>query len=264
MSSAVDLHTRLESFLSKSSPSKTITSSPLERLNSFLVAARPLLQVAQNEEAVEPKQPPPDVGKMGRFFEELKPLLASARKRGDFNNPWIIAGLKRDEVKNTAVLAGLWNPSAGGEMAVQFLNNFLEPLRTKAPDGHELPTLEQLQKHYSIGCEQCPLGDQSDRMDILIEGDEFLLCIEVKIDAILQPNQLQRYDAALQQRARGVSKKHSVVFLTVSKPSIQELATHGTWKDVAAAARKTLSAKRSTWSFNQHLLEFFAQHVVKF
>ena len=47
-------------------------------------------------------------------FGELRTGLSQARDEGGIVNPWSTAGLKRDEVRNAAALAGIWLHEFGG------------------------------------------------------------------------------------------------------------------------------------------------------
>lgn len=55
-----------------------------------------------------------------------------------------------------------------------------------------------------------PTGDCTNRVDIEIDADNFLLFIEVKIDANEQPEQIARYCKDAKQRS--MSRPWAVVF----------------------------------------------------
>ena len=95
---------------------------------------------------------------------------------------------------------------------------------------------------FTPGCRNChSLGDN--RVDIEISGEDFYLCIEVKIDAVEGNEQLRRYlDVA---RERAGNRPFRIVYL--SRNELRKLSTDSekvvstTWATFAAAIRSEQS-----------------------
>lgn len=237
-----------------------------QRLNDVLSRIRPHLAPTAEHiaDAAVPK-----ATEIEAAIEALAGPLEDSRNRGALVNPWAAAGLKRAEVRNAAVLATLWTPNSGGAAAKAFLNAFLR--RLQLSPAATLPTRDQLQAGYIVRTEHCPLGAASERVDITIEGETFLLGIEVKIGAREGPRQLERYVNALNERATARRKQASIVFLAPFAPSEQVApqawltqVTPATWGDVAAAARTVVPKRRCDRNFNHQLIDSFASHVAPF
>lgn len=141
------------------------------------------------------------------FFNDLNIIqksLLNNKALGMDVNVWETAGLKRDEVRNSKVLSWCLNPRANHGQKDIFLKQFLSLL----PEQFSEPSC--IDSH--VIAESCILGNQSDRVDIEIESDQFLLIIEVKIDAPEGPEQLARYLHAAQVKAK--MKDWAVIYLT--------------------------------------------------
>lgn len=162
--------------------------------------------------------------------------LADARRRGAFVNVWAVAGLGRSEVRTAAVLAWLLDPSGshgGGDAYAQAL---WRSAHDETP-GFNLSGLRRASPEVT------PLGDGSDRVDIVLEGDDFLVFIEVKIDAGQQPGQLTRYAAAAARTAALRGKPHhAVIYLCERAENLPAACRRITWRSVGSALR---SAERS-------------------
>lgn len=198
-----------------------------------------------------------DLRKIERAFQDLRPGMSHAKETGGIINPWSIAGLKRDEVRNAGALAGLWLPEFGGSVSKRFLAATLEA----ALPGRDWN--EELALGYRVETECSPLGDSSDRVDLVIETSAYLVGIEVKIDAPLGTAQLERYSASLSRRAALLGRQCRVIFLAPFKspdPCIASL----TWQDVALAARSATRSGRSARTLAQELIARFGEHISVF
>ena len=231
---------------------------PSERLTAFLEAAGPMLAYRAPRRVLVVADRAGFANAMTAIAEPLR----LARDAGILADPWVLAGLKRREVANAAVLAGLWSPTSGGKIATEFLSAFIERLRSR-PGGEALPDPAALGGGYLVRTEDRPMGEAADRIDITIEGQDFLVGIEVKIDAGLQPDQLGRYQAAIGRRAEGRSKQATVIFLSL-RDTAHPKVVNAQWDDVAAAARAVASKKAMARDINHHLIERFGAHVARF
>lgn len=202
----------------------------------------------------------PDSSRLSAFIRDAAAPLARLRSASSNINPWSVAGLKRVEVRNAAVLASLFSPRACGDQAIAFLDEFLR--RLADPVGL-LPSSAELRGGYSVRTEHCPVGERTERVDLTIEGRTFVLGIEVKIDANEGVEQLRRYMAALSRWGRQRGKRSIVVFLAPYPPS-EPGVVGADWRDVAAAGRAIVPRLRSGADFHSHLLDGFVRHIADF
>jgi len=197
------------------------------------------------------------LGDLQTAFLALKRPLATAKEKGGLINPWALAGLGRDEVRNAAALAGLWMSEFGGETSRRFLANYL----TAA-----IPDLEwavELYSGYRVGTEICPMGDAADRVDVVIETARYLIGIEVKIGVGLGRQQLERYSASIARRAvlQGLSAR---IVLLAPFPSRRPALSSSSWDDVARAARKAALSPSGERTFVEQLIVTFGDHASTF
>lgn len=192
----------------------------------------------------------------------LLPTLSTALKdrplSGGSINPWTVAGMKRREVRNAAVLAALWTPAQVGEVGPAFLGEFFARCRARA--GQSLPGPDELTLGYRMRIENCPGPDGSDRVDLVIETARHLIGIEIKIDALEGREQLARYIEAIGHSARQLDKLARVIFLAPFAPSRDDVIA-ADWSTIRAAATAALPRRRSDHEISHHLVARFARHV---
>lgn len=197
------------------------------------------------------------LGDLQSAFQALKRPLAEAKAQGGLINPWALASLNRDEVRNAATLAGLWMPEFGGAASIRFAASYL----TSA-----IPQIDwsiELGFGYRVATEVCPLGEGADRVDLVIETQRQLIGIEVKIGAGLGADQLERYSLAIRRRADLQDLTPWVVLLAPFRTSLPAIASTS-WRDIARAARAVGGEKANDRSFVQHLIASFGEHVQDF
>jgi hypothetical protein len=124
-----------------------------------------------------------------RSLDLLRGPMHSARKAGAFIDLWAVAGLARKEVRTAAVLAWLLDPQ--GSHGQDDL--FLQRLWKEVSAASECRLGFELEAPQRSRTEINPMGDLNNRVDIELEGRDFLVFIEVKIDAGLRQDQLQNY-----------------------------------------------------------------------
>lgn len=200
-----------------------------------------------------------DANRLAMTVAALAPKLSEARRQGGEINVWQLAGLKRAEVRNAAVLAGMWSADAMGDRGVAFLNGFVRRL----PSDNELPTHDELACGYVVRTEHCATGAATERVDITVEGESFVLAVEVKIDAGEGPEQLARYQQSVQTWARTRGKRGAVVLLAPFRTRVPGIV-QADWRDVVAAARSTLPARRKAFTHSDRLIDDFARHAAAF
>lgn len=237
--------------------------SPEAKLRGFLTEARPLLRDLAKVEVGRVASPPKvDVERFASQMPVLTALLRESRSRGGCLNPWSVAGLRHSEVRNSRVLASLWDSRLCGAQAISFLNHFLRRITT----GEScLPTQDMLSDGYWVRPEHSPItGGQSERIDLTVEGAGFLLLIEIKINAGESgPDQFQRYANTAEEWSKVRGKPASFILLAPFRPTGFD-HYYASWFDVAAAAIATLPRRKCDYTFHSHLLENFIQHIAKF
>lgn len=229
---------------------ETLRASELE---TALLALRSVLPTGQ------PRAPKQfyALGDLQAAFQSLTGPLATAKARGGLINPWALAGLGHDEVRNAGALAGLWTTEFGGETSKMFLAHYLHAA---------LPTTDwfvALGTGYRIRTEVCPMGDAADRVDIIIETSVHLIGIEVKIRAGLGRDQLDRYKASVFRRAELQKRSARIVLLAPFSADVLEVSSTG-WPDVARAARTAAGVSVAGRSFVQQMIAAFGKHVEAF
>lgn len=173
----------------------------------------------------------------------LEALVADGRLRelGRYVPPLSLPrafGVGRDEVAHSHVLAELLNPARHAG-AAKILSSLLREvarrmeLRTEGEESHE--NAEGLRKIANGPFERVAVRRESMLIDVVVEvsatSREAVIGIENKIDAGEQPEQIARYQAALERAYPG--RMATVVFLT---PTGRAPTTASTRPDVPAVA----------------------------
>ncbi|WP_323861581.1 PDDEXK-like family protein [Xenorhabdus doucetiae] len=149
-----------------------------------------------------------DVDQLANFFSNLSEPLKAVRNRSLFFDPWEVAGLKRKEVRNTSVLAWLLDPQGTHGFGDLPLKALLQIIRTSQKAIFPV----DFHRYCRVQVETNPCGDSANCVDIEIDAGNFFLLIEVKIDAIEQDKQIERY--CLDAEKRAGERPWAVVFLT--------------------------------------------------
>lgn len=198
-----------------------------------------------------------------RFFHNFniaaEPIRA-AKKQGFTLNVWKAAGLGTKEVRNSPVLKWFLDCRGDHGQGNAILLMLLKLLPTR---------FHQYQPdNYSAIDECCPLGNLENRVDIEIDADEFLLFIEIKINATEGQDQLQRYIDIAQAKAK--NRDWLVVYLTRDGTLPESYLNHDS-KNLVGMSWSTISKllyqyakladvnNRGAW-----LAEQFADHIKTF
>ena len=199
------------------------------------------------------------------LFEALGPLIADANRGGAFLNIWAVAGLGRNEMRNASILSWLFDPRGSHGRGSDLLNACLDKIAAKYLAVFPLPSPVT---DYTVATEFCPLGDQSNRVDIVIDGPDFSAFVEVKVDAPEGPDQTKTYVELASRRAATMGKsKHAVIFLAptkfgpISAPDGSVLRT--TWAEIAEAIESVVRSERHG-DVPDALLTQFAAHIRQF
>lgn len=234
-----------------------------ERLSQFFGQSRKLGLGAGTSGPVSAEvRVRPSAPRISEFLSEARPLLSKRNSRFR-HNPWEMSGLGRYEVRNSAVLGQLFDRSISPEAGPRFLARYFDEV-SKCNRGAPLPDFANL-GDYRMGIENCPLGQQTERVDLTVEGENFVVGIEIKIDAGEGPEQLERYIRVIRERAALRNCQfHSVIFLSPRPSGRRGDVLESSWRHIGVAARgiaqdMEVDAPRASW-----LLACFAEHVRKF
>lgn len=196
------------------------------------------------------------------MLDTIRPDLHQAQGAGAFMNIWQAAGLRRNELRNAAVLTWLLNPKGSHGLGDKMAKALFSQLREKpawmpsASDLHDI----------AVVAEECPLGSEESRVDISITAPEFLLFIEVKIDAPLRDRQIERYLQEIGLKSTSLGNLPSlVIFLTPHgrKPAVGLDVASLSWVDVARAIGEIVKILPGA-DTRVPMLSQFAEHVRSF
>lgn len=237
-------------------------TTPLAKLMVFFAEFERLLEQNKSQLTV-PATPEPTLllSEYELFFDTLKPLYTQSKYKGAELNVWQQAGLKRDEVRNTAVLA--WWLDCYGSHGLG--NILMHALIEALPHREGIPPLLTNNNNYKVQAESLPLGQIENRIDIELMGSNFLIFIEVKIDAQEGYEQLSRYRELIQQKADRYAKPYyGIIYLTKltdDKKSTDECISLN-WKQLSKAFRQVNLPANTLMT--QALLNQFCDHIEQF
>jgi hypothetical protein len=235
-----------------------------KQLSAFFAAFGPMLEDGRPAKPETRKKPGDglELTCLDKFFSDLRDPLVAVRKAGLLCNPWEIASLRRDEVRNAKVLAWLLDCRGSHGFGSAVLSAIL-------PKTFLAGLQQESLCDYRVRLESCPDGDRGNRVDIEIDGENFYLIIEVKIDAPEGKDQLNRYCQIAQAKHRG--RKWAVIYLTPQGNDLgsREHVVCLSWRSVADAIsslireyRKEASASyTANYKFTQILADTFAGHI---
>jgi len=243
-------------------------TAPLEeRLPPFFDKLRALFPMAGYR--YEPKRIPGesvDLAALELFFADIIEPLVVAKRAGFLCDPWEVASIGFDEVRNSKILAWLLDPRGthgfGAKILISFLDTVKHPSLANVEVGSK--SVVGVERSYSD-------ADETNRVDIEIDDPNFFLIIEVKIYAPEGQEQVDRYCRLCKARA-GI-RPHGVVFLT---PSGKQARTLGnaipiSWRRVAASINAALQDTTIEQGrlcahalVTQLLAGSFAKHVKRF
>lgn len=233
-----------------------------------------------------PEEPSINAEALTCFFRDFRPVLDGINKErqsGSAVNVWRAAGLNRDELRNSRVLAWFLDAHGDHGQGSAILRRLLDRITEVAGsqtywgsailrsllDRIGLLTNEHDLGRYWTSLEKRFLGDTDSRVDIEIEGDRFLLFIEVKIDAGETGNQLDRYIDIAANKAKG--RPWAVAFLTPTgcrpkefntPPSDHPPVVPISWRDVSEEFREHANSLPDC--FARRLIHQYIEHIRSF
>lgn len=207
-----------------------------------------------------PKQREVAAERLFEFLGRLRAGLGACQKDGRLLNVWTVAGLKRNEVRTSAVLGWALDCNGSHGFRAAILDGLIELLRQRgqAEILHDVV----LGRNYRLSVEHCALGERDNRVDLAIEGENCVIFIEVKIDAPEGSEQLLRYVQSAKNKALALQKPNSIVlYLSETWPAEKpaELVCLR-WRDVARAISNIVTDAHKR-SVSGALLLQFAAHI---
>lgn len=184
---------------------------------------------------------------------------ARARLRRDTGadiNVWAAAGLGHDEVRVSSLLSWFLSPTGTHSGGAAFAQTFWNAAGGSEL-GFDLGTLRR------TAVEVCPLANNANRVDVVLEGEDFLVFVEVKIHAGLQPDQLSRYMIAAQSMANLTKKAHYAVIYLAPRDTIRPEGPCR-WLSWAKLSRGIHGTYRAETSPVAGLALQFADHIDAF
>lgn len=191
-----------------------------------------------------------DANQLDRFFKNLEQPLQIAKQSGWLCDPWQVAGLKRDEVRNSKVLSWLLNPHGSHGFGDALLLALLKEINSCLVKNEQSTFDLKVSNNCRVKEEQCPDGNQGNRVDIEIDDANFYLIIEVKIDAYEQNAQLERYANLAQKCAN--SRPWGIIYITPTGKQSLTVGSHKnkvlaiSWKQLAHILTDALPKQKMT------------------
>lgn len=214
----------------------------------------------------EPEPLKVDVSQLSNWFDAMARLMVQTRRAAFEFDPWEIAGLGKDEVRNSAVLAWLLNPKGSHGLGDAGLLGLLEELRNF---DSRFPS--SCSPFCRVRLESNPDGDNSNRIDIEIDDADFYVLIEVKIGACEGKDQLKRYGDISKQLAG--NRPWTLVFLTPRGLKSTTAGSHVdsvlpiSWRQLAFSIGQSIKAssvgKSHTSGITRKLAEQAVQQFLK-
>lgn len=215
----------------------------------------------------QPNKPEPaplqiDAAKLAHWLADMAQPMADAR-RGAFQfDPWQVAGLGRDEVRNSAVLAWLLNPSGSHGLGDAAMLGLLDDLRRF---DSRFPT--SCSRFCRVRVESNPDGDRGNRVDIEIDDAHFYALIEVKLGAPEGEDQLKRYGDMSHQLA-GV-RPWALVFLTPGGVKSNTAGHHAdrvlplSWRQLAFSLTQSVNTTCAGYASSRGPARHMAEQAVQ-
>ena len=209
-----------------------LAQASFKKLGDFFAA----FEEAKSSVAREPSAAP-DVEGLKLFFQNFGDKIRDFRHSGENLNIFDVCSLGRDEIRNCRVLAWLLDENGSHGLGNAFLRGLLKQIGAKAVSPAALAS------GYAVRAEYCPNGDNSNRVDIVCDGRDFLLYIEVKIDSLEHGEQTARYHCKLDNCAG--RRECAVLFISRGQTPDSPAALSADWLDCAAALDKLAAEKKA-------------------
>lgn len=140
----------------------------LEKAGSLLCELRTAAPVVKATAVLNPQR-------LAAALASLQMPVRQARANGAFLQVWSVAGLKRNELRNAAVLAWLIDPNGSHGHGPAVLSGLLSAAAERVPSW---PSHGVDLSRVSVRTEEHPLGSDRDRVDIAVDiavdGPDFI------------------------------------------------------------------------------------------
>jgi hypothetical protein len=221
------------------------TADRVRRLTRFLARFAELR--GNGTPIPKPMRVTPSPHRLKSVMTMLRPAIVDARRAGTFINPWSIAGLGRDERRTASVLAWLLDAHGSHGGGDTYLRAVWEAAAGMRRFGFEL-----------IDCGR----SVTEHCDIAIEGANFFLALELKIDAPQGPEQLARYCGVAKRKASMINKPDwAVLYISNLQENLPERCAQLSWRDVSKALKAGVETLGRPQSLGAILASRFARHV---
>lgn len=200
-----------------------------------------------------------NVAALTEFLGALGEPIKEATESGHFLNVWSLAGVRRDELRNAALLCWLLDSSGTHGRGDKFWQQFLRRMADELPRGFA-PDACTAQR-FTARLETYPLANTERRVDIELENDHFLAFVEVKVDAAEGRDQIGSYVALAAQKAH---VRPYCVFLICPIATDIERRDHvavASWRIVADAIDDVIRNDKP--SFAKTVLQQLSRHYAE-
>lgn len=187
---------------------------------------------AKKNEAKTPLQNP---ASFAEFFAKYAQTRQNRPKSCAAFNIFDICQVGRDELRNCQILAWLLDERGSHGLGNAFLAAFLAQCPKMPISAQVLAGGHVTRKEF------CPNADNADRVDIVCDGKDFLLYIEVKIDSLEHTGQTGRYLRKL--RGNAGRRESALAFISPGLPPENQESAHLTWKKCADVLDSLAHAK---------------------
>ncbi len=224
----------------------------------------------------------PTIDVFNKFFTEFNVSYAPFFASGATINVWQVAQLKHNELRNCSVLRWLLDCEGSHGQGSIFFEAVLKHLDINIDITNGYRTQVELSyildEDYNDSNEYGNNTEKYNRVDIVMQNTQFLLFLEVKIDAPEGINQLLRYSDILKKQCG--SRKGKLIYLTPRHKylpeailSLQDKSKYFpkplSWKEVANAFENVLpeyiqkqnAMQKPLWV---SLVQQFCEHIRKF
>lgn len=245
--------------------------APRTKLETWLPGFFASYQACRTPPVAHAKKPEPkaiqiNAANLADWFSDMAQPMVDAR-RGAFQfDPWQVAGLGRDEVRISAVLAWMLNPRGSHGIGDAAMLGLLADLRRF---DNRFPS--RCSHHCRVRVESNPDGDLGNRVDIEIDDAHFYALIEVKIGAPEGEDQLKRYGDISHQLAG--ARPWALVFLTPGGVKSNTAGHHAdrvlpmSWEELAFSVAQSVKASSAgaltTRGPARHMAEQAVQRFLK-
>lgn len=191
-----------------------------------------------------------------QFFNDFARQIKDKAQAANDLNIFDICLRGREEMRNCEMLAWLLDENGSHGLGNSFLKGIISFC--------DATSIEDAQfSGYATRTEYCPNSDNANRVDIVCDGNEFLLYVEVKIDSFEHANQTERYYEKLSVNLG--SRMGKLIFISPSTLPACEKATFISWNNCADVLAALSADRMKTGMSNvAWLIRQYADFIRKF